>query len=47
MSSHTYTYSGAASVVTDCYPLFGGTYCENPVGQFDVPVSFTQQTSAK
>ena len=47
MPSHTFTYSGAASVVTNCYPLYGGTYCENPVGQFDVPVAFIQQTSPK
>ena len=47
MPSHTFTYSGAASVITNCYPLYGGTYCENPVGQFDVPVAFIQQTSPK
>ena len=47
MHSHTYTYSGGASVVTNCYPLFGGTYCETPTGEFDVSVAFIQQTGAK
>lgn len=46
-TSHTYTYSGGASVITNCYPLFGGTYCETPTGEFDVRVAFIQQTSAK
>lgn len=47
--SHTYTYSGAVGVngATFCYGLFGGTYCETPTGQLNVPVSFIQQTSAK
>lgn len=47
--SHTYTYGGAVDVTdaTFCYGLFGGTYCETPVGQINVPVSFIQQTSAR
>lgn len=45
--SHTFTYSGAVSVPTFCYSLFGGTYCETPTGQISVPVSFITQTSAK
>ena len=47
--SHTYTYSGGVGVsgATFCYGLFGGTYCETPTGQLNVPVQFIQQTSAK
>lgn len=47
--SHTYTYSGAVGLTgaTYCYGLFGGTYCETPAGQLNVPISFIQQTSAK
>lgn len=46
--NHTFTYSGAVGLtgVTFCYSLFGGTYCETPTGDLNLPVSFIQQTSA-
>ena len=41
-SSPTWTFSGGASLngLTFCYSQFGGTYCETPTGEVNVPNDF-------